>query len=164
MFKKTLSMLLALAMLVSLLPVSAFAEGTEAAEPQAQMTDDVEFEAENSFGGLMVNTIHAAEASAAAEASYDSVTGEDAGTMSIVDLRIEGMTATVEYSTDRDADILVAIYTEDGSQMLASGTAAAPASGTILDVAIEADALPQYFRAAAFLLDADTHDPIGPAL
>lgn len=59
-----------------------------------------------------------------------------------------------------NARLVVAVYTEDGSQMLGSGTVEVSPEQTIAEVEIQADPMPRYFSAAAYLLDAESSDPL----
>lgn len=78
----------------------------------------------------------------------------------ITELRITGKTAEVRYSTIVDAEIVVAIYDEDTTQMLASGKQRVEAMSGSATVAIETEQMPVTFLASAFLLDAQSHRPL----
>ena len=110
MGKRMLSMLLVLAMLVSVLPTGAAAENV-----QPQVENSVTMEGTNSFGNLLANTMN--------ESPEAQTEGED---NRVCDLVIEGSTATVEYTTTKNAKVVVAVYTEDGTKMLGSGTILVP--------------------------------------
>lgn len=146
MFKRILACLLVLVTLVSYLPPKA-----SAAETQPQIKNDVTMEGTNSFGTLLANTVQ--------NDTQSQSEGEDSR---ICDLQIEGTLATVEYTTDRAAKVVVAIYTEDGATMLGSGVTEVVPEDTQTVVEIQIASMPQYYSAAAYLLDAETNDPLSP--
>jgi len=146
MYKRIVSLLLVLVMALSIVPVPARAqEGTSSTG-----NSDVTIEGENSFGSLLSNTV---------EGSQEEQPEEDYEGR-VCDLVIEGTYATVEYASPVDADVVVAIYTQDGAKLLGSGTVSAPAEETIAQVEIDIPVMPYYFKAAAYLLDARDHTPL----
>lgn len=146
MFKRILACLLVLVTLVSYLPPKA-----SAAETQPQIKNDVTVEGTNSFGTLLANTVQ-----------NDSQSQSEGENSRICDLQIEGTLATVEYTTDRAAKVVVAIYTEDGATMLGSGVTEVVPEDTQTVVEIQIASMPRYYSAAAYLLDAETNDPLSP--
>lgn len=146
MFKRILACLLVLVTLVSYLPPKA-----SAAETQPQIKNDVTMEGTNSFGTLLANTVQ-----------NDSQSQSEGENSRICDLQIEGTLATVEYTTDRAAKVVVAIYTEDGATMLGSGVTEVVPEDTQTVVEIQIASMPRYYSAAAYLLDAETNDPLSP--
>ena len=58
-----------------------------------------------------------------------------------------------------DAVLTVAIYSEDGLQLITSGTAEVSAEDTIAEVTLEGQ-LPEYFMASAFLMDGYDFSPL----
>lgn len=144
--KRLLAALLTLSMLVGIVPFSAFAEspgavpetfaaaqespglddetvqsivsdpllqGQYAPPQQAQPTVDtsnMSMEATDSFGKLLVNSIDEQNSASSSENRVIGVT-------------VDGSTATVEYVAAEDADIVVALYTDDSEELMsASGT------------------------------------------
>lgn len=146
MFKRFLSMVLVLVTLVSVLPPRAEAENV-----QPQVENSVTMEGTNSFGNLLANTMN--------ESPEAQTEGED---NRVCDLVIEGTTATVEYTTTKNAKVVVAVYTEDGTKMLGSGTAEVTPEETAVVVEIQISPMPKYYSAGAYLLDAKTNDPLSP--
>lgn len=145
MTKRVLSMLLVFAVLVSLLPVR-----TEATEPTVSQQDtQVGFEATNDFGGLLTNTL------------ADSDQAQTASDVNrICDVQIEGDYAWVEFTTTERARLVVAIYTEDGTKMLGSGTQTVSPEETEVGIQIDIDNMPQYYSAGAYLLSAADNTPL----
>ena len=146
MFKRILACLLVLVTLVSYLPPKA-----SATETQPQIKNDMTVEGTNSFGTLLANTVQ-----------NDPQSQSEGENSRICDLQIEGTLATVEYTTDRAAKVVVAIYTEDGATMLGSGVTEVVPEDTQTVVEIQIASMPQYYSAAAYLLDAETNDPLSP--
>ena len=144
--KRLLAALLTLSMLVGIVPFSAFAEspgavpetfaaaqespglddetvqsivsdpllqGQSAPPQQTQPTVDtsnMSLEATDSFGKLLVNSIDEQNSASSSENRVIGVT-------------VDGSTATVEYVAAEDADIVVALYTDDSEELMsASGT------------------------------------------
>ena len=143
--KRLLAALLTLSMLVGIVPFSAFAEspgtnpetfaaaqespglgdetvqsiasdpllqGQYAPPQQAQPTvnSNVSMEATDSFGKLLMNSI-------------DSQNSASSSENRVIRVTVDGSTATVEYVAAEDADIVVALYTDDSEELMsASGT------------------------------------------
>ena len=79
---------------------------------------------------------------------------------SITGLDFSENDASVEYQTEEDAEIVVAVYDEQHSRMLASWKISdASKDGTVASVTITGD-MPQYFVATAFLLDKESHEAL----
>ncbi len=146
MKKRVLSLILALVMVFSLLPVNALAAND--GESSEVRTDDVSFEGTSSLGTLLTRTI---ESSDAAESDYPG---------SIADVSVEGTQATVEFTTDRPSELVVAVYPEEGTQMLGSGHVAVSSEDKETQVFIEIDEMPEYYNLGVYLLDADTREPL----
>ena len=143
--KRLLAALLTLSMLVGIVPFSAFAEspgtnpetfaaaqespglgdetvqsiasdpllqGQYAPPQQAQPTvnSNVSMEATDSFGKLLMNSI-------------DSQNSASSSENRVIGVTVDGSTATVEDVAAEDADIVVALYTDDSEELMsASGT------------------------------------------
>lgn len=186
--KRLLAALLTLSMLVGIVPFSAFAEspgavpetfaaaqespglddetvqsivsdpllqGQYAPPQQTQPTVDtsnMSMEATDSFGKLLVNSIDEQNSASSSENRVIGVT-------------VDGSTATVEYVAAEDADIVVALYTDDSEELMS-------ASGTVDVFAMEENtghstvtvpltgSIPASFIVKAFLLDKDEHAPL----
>ena len=117
---------------------------------ETSVSNNMTLEGTSSFGNLLTNTVNESQ-TPEADANYDG---------RICDLVIEDTTAVVEFTTPVDANLVVAIYDQDNGKMLGSGTVAVGPEETIAEVALEIPAMPRYFRAGAYLLDAATNDPV----
>ncbi len=156
---------LALAMLCAMLPLSAFAASANAGDsgdrsgnvPQVtSLVNKQQFSGTNSFGELLVDQIN----------TYNngSFSNDDAqSTYVVTDTQIQNKTAHVKYSVLSDCRLTVGIYTEDGIEMLGSGSSLIQASGKTADVSIDIDEMPEYFLVKAFLTDSVTDIPLGKA-
>ena len=138
--KRVLSFLLVLCMVVAMLPVGASAQEARTDLVNNGMT----VEGTNSFGTLLSNEIMESQEVSDYQAGY-----------SVTELSISGSTATVTYDALEEATLVVAVYTEDGLQLLASGRATVSPDETEATVTIDGT-MPEYFYATAYLLD--THD------
>lgn len=149
MSKRIISMLLILIMLVGLLPAYAQAEEAQPAVDGGKMT----VEGTNGFGQLLSQDI--------AQEQQSTQSRPQSG-YTLTGLEITGNTATVTYNTMETATVMVALYTEDGSQLLTSGKATAVPEDTQVTVTIEGT-VPQYFMATAYLLDSYDLSPLCPS-
>ena len=142
--KRIISLIMALVLLVGMLPMPA-----GATENNAQVTnDDVTIEGTNGFGNLLSEDI---------QQQYQRET-EYSGAYSVTDLTIAGSTAVVEYGAMEEAILVVAIYSEDGLQMITSGKTTVSPDATEATVTISN--MPQYFLASAFLVDTYDYSPL----
>ena len=130
MMKRLIALALVLTMAISMVPVTAGAENEGTA-----VSNDVTLEGTSSFGNLLTNTVNESQQEGSVEA-YDA---------RICDLVIEGATATVEYTTPVEANLVVAIYDQNSGKMLGSGTVAVSPEETIAEVAIEIPVIPIRF-------------------
>ncbi|MCD8014243.1 MAG: leucine-rich repeat protein [Lachnospiraceae bacterium] len=92
-------------------------------------------------------------------AALDSEMENESGETSISDIFIEEDVATVSLEAEQDARLVVAVYDEDGVQMLASGSVLIEAGQTEISVALDGD-IPVYFVIRGFLLDASSNAPL----
>ncbi|MBQ2384208.1 MAG: hypothetical protein II290_09225, partial [Oscillospiraceae bacterium] len=151
MLKRIISAVLVLTLLFSLVPTAVFAE---AERSQASVEDsELTVEGSNSFGALVSDAIseNTEETETAAE---DYPAGYE-----VTDLTIEGNVATVTYSSLEAAVLVVALYTEDGLQLIDSANTQVTADANEATVTF-GDTMPEYFLAEAFLLDTYDHSPL----
>ena len=147
--KRIIAMLLALSCVFGMCAMMASAQTTRQELVQAQ-TDAVSVGGDGSLGSLLSESIE------------DTQTDQEENTDEnyvITDLYFDGNMATVEYSAFEDAVVLVAVYSEDGYQLLNSATAEASAERSVVNVIIEGD-MPQYFQAAAYFVDTYDLSPL----
>ena len=150
-FKRCISLLMAMLILVGVFAPAAQAAPAE--ETATVNADGVTVEGTNGFGNLLSQEItESQEEAEAAEEEYP-------GGYTVTALVIEGNTATVTYDTMEAAALVVALYTEDGMQMLTSTTATVTPDATEAELTFEGD-MPEYFLASAFLLDSYDFSPL----
>lgn len=149
-FKRFFAALLTLALMFTLVPVQTFA-AEPAPEPEASVdVGELTATGSNGFGDLLSQEI--------IENQTDTASAY-AGGYAVTNLVIEDGLATVEYSSLEDALLVVALYSEDGLQMLASGEAQVTAHEELASVPISGD-MPEYFLAFAYLLDTYDLSPL----
>ena len=144
-----MAMCLMVAMVFTMLPVQAFATNGQA--QTAVDAGDVTVQGTNGFGTLLSKEIQEAE-------TEDGSSEYEAG-YSVTDLVIEDAAAYVTYSSMEDALLVVALYTEDGMQMLTSATVEVSPEDTEAVLYFE-DAMPEYFMASAYLMDTYDYSPL----
>ena len=152
--KRCISLLLVLGILLSVLAPATQAAPVE--ETATVNTGNVTIEGTNGFGELLSREITASQAEAA-EAAKNYPAG-----YSVTDLVIEGRTSTVTYDSMEEATLVVALYTEDGMQLLTSATATVTPNATEAALTFEGE-MPKYFMASAYLVDSYDLSPLCPA-
>ncbi|MCR5502532.1 MAG: hypothetical protein K6F53_05965 [Lachnospiraceae bacterium] len=70
----------------------------------------------------------------------------------IFSVEMNGATASVDFETLHDAELIVAIYEEDGVKLLGTGKTFVLAGETSCEVAVGIDPMPQYFYIRAYLV------------
>ena len=147
--KQFLVMLLVISLSITSLGSNVFAADAQ----NEQITDssqNLNVEGTDSVGNML--------ASAISEENNNSEERKQLAN-NITGLEIEDNTAVVEFQTQTDAEVVVAVYDEQRVQMLASGNELVSQEESIATVTISGD-MPQYFAATAYLLDADSHEPL----
>ena len=152
--KQFLVMLLVISLSITSLGSTVFAASDFSSETQdEQITDssqNLNVEGTDSVGDMLASVISEENNnSEERKQSANNITG----------LEIEDDTAVVEFQTLTDAEVVVAVYDEQRVQMLASGNEMVSQDENMATVTISGD-MPQYFAATAYLLDADSHEPL----
>lgn len=158
--KKLLALLIVISMFSTPMGTAVFASSDLPAETQSdqktesegnlQNNANIDVEGTDSVGDILALAISEEnEKSEERQKSVNSITGLD----------FSGNNASVEYQTEENAEIVVAVYDEQRSSMLASGNTDASKDRTVASVTITDD-MPQYFVATAFLLDKESHEPL----
>ena len=112
--KRIVSLLLLCALVLGMVPVTAFASRAEVQEGTVSATGT------GSFGQLLSQEINAQQASRTAYPYGYGVSG----------LVFDGNTARAELEAAGDALLVVALYTDDGNRLLSSATAAVSTGDT----------------------------------
>lgn len=152
--KRMIALCLAAALLLCSLPLAALAEtapdGTEQPAAAAVQADALTVRGTNAFGTLLAAELNA-EADAADAGWTDGCT--------VTGLVFEGAAARVTFETTVAANLAVAVYTQDGLQLLASGWTAVEPGTTTAVVEIEGE-MPDYFYVRAYLLAQSDLSPL----
>ena len=151
MKKRIISLLLAFAMLVTTIPSAVFAAPSDG-QPSLD-TGEVSVQGTNELGSLISSDL--------VQVQEDQLAEVQAG-YSISNLVFEGNTARVSVYTMEDAQVVVAVYSEDGLRLLTSAVAEVSDEDTEVLVNFEED-LPDYFMASAYLVDLYDFSPLSPA-
>lgn len=141
--KRILAVLLTAVMLLSVVPIGALAVG---GKNNGELETDTYVKGSSSVGTMLAETLENAQN------EYES-DFESGAFVSGLDLK--GLKAKVNFSTQKDARLVVAVYAEDSGKMLTSGVKDVSAEETSVTVDINKASLPQYYRVKAFLIDAD---------
>lgn len=144
--KRMVSLFLALCLMATTLPLSAYAEES----PAPTAGNDVTVEGTNDFGELLSDSL---------EETQEEQSEEERLGYSLADLTFNGATATVTYKVLEEANLVVGVYTEDGQQLVASGNTVVEPDSTTATVTIEGE-MPEYFLAKAFLVDTYDFSPL----
>ena len=145
MKQRIISMILCLALLVGLMP------SISAATTETKNGTKTTMVGTNSVGTMIADELKNVE--------------QDAGDPNVLqDLTIENGTATVRFTTTEEAELVVAIYEEASGRQVTSAKATVHKDDTTTALTLDASALPQYFRAEAFLLSAKDYTPLCESL
>lgn len=144
----------AAAMCFSMLTIMARAEQSTVPVQQSEniSTSDPQtvVSGESPVGNLLGETL----SDSAAAQSSDYV---------ICSVRMEGTKAVVEYSAKENCTILVGLYDDGYSKMLASGKAEVSCDSEIATIPIDTKTLPEYFAIKVFIIETDTLRPLAEA-
>lgn len=149
--KRIISMLLIAIMLVNLVPADVYA--TSDTSQDAVDNSGMTIEGTNGFGNLLSEDLTEYQAeSEVAESEY-----EDGYT--VTDLVIELNSATVTYDSMEEALLIVALYTEDGLQLLQSAETLVQPEESVAVLTFEGE-MPEYFYASAYMVDTYDLSPL----
>ncbi len=138
------------ATMLSVLPAAAEETQTPTADSSAQIVnDDVEVSGTNSFGRMLAAAIDDEQAEQSETAGYN-----------VFSVEMEGNKATAEYQTLEDCTLVVAVYDEEGTSLIATGMTEVSADETVAELTVDAETMPQYFYLRAFLVDEHTLRPM----
>lgn len=144
--KRLLSVLLVCCMVLSMVPAVAAAEGNTAAVSNEGLT----LEGSNALGSMLVQEV---------QDQQDAQQEDASGGYVIQGVTVEGKTATVEFDSMEAAQLMVGIYTEDGSRLLLSGKTEITPDLHEAQVTLTGT-MPKYFLVRAFLLDHYDYSPL----
>lgn len=149
-----LALLLAISLGSTPAGTTVFAASDLSANAQeGKVTDtsqNFEVEGNDSVGDALASAIsEETQESENRKQSADNITG----------LEFEDNTAVVEFQTQTEAELVVAVYDEEQLQMLASGKDFVSQEENTAEITISGE-MPQYFVATAYLLNRESHEPL----
>ena len=149
LFKRITALLLTLCLLVGFVPAQAFA----AEDPEVGVDNsDVTLESTNTLGSLLTEEI-------TEEGTLTTVSDDyDAG-YSVTNVEVTGSTAVATYESLEDAILVVALYSEDGMQLLNTAKTEVTADATTATVEFTGE-MPEFFIVSAYLLDVYDYSPL----
>ena len=103
----------------------------------------------NAFGSLLASDLQA-----------ETMEQMENNGNNIFSVEMEGNIARVDFETTQYAELLVCVYSEDDTALLASGTKEVFAEETYAEVTLETELMPQYFDVKAFLIDPECFRPL----
>ena len=80
----------------------------------------------------------------------------------VTGIQMDGSTATVSYCVEESAQLVVALYTENEKKMVASGTTNVSATGNGTATVTIHGNIPEYYIVKGFLLDKNDHGALSP--
>lgn len=80
----------------------------------------------------------------------------------VTGIQMDGSTATVSYCVEESAQLVVALYTENEKKMVASGTTNVSATGNGTATVTIHGNVPEYYIVKGFLLDKNDHGALSP--
>lgn len=144
LFKKITSFILLLSLIAGYIPPAA-AESS----PKPTANTAATLQGENTVGEILADDI--------SEAQQEQYAAQDGS--AITDVTVSAQSATVSYSLQQEAVIVVAIYSQDGTELLTdSKITCAPGDG-VAELTFP-DQLPAYFYISAFILDPVSNKPL----
>lgn len=139
-FKRILSIVLTIIMVLSAVPSMAYATDNIEEDTISGVSSNVNLKATNSVGELVTQALQTNGMNSDCE-------------YGITGIAFEGKTATVSGFAKKNCILLVALFDEKTDRMIASGMGEFVEDGQTADVEISTSAMPKYFIARAFLLD-----------
>lgn len=113
------------------------------------MQNDIYMEGTNSFGNMLASEISAKQAEQDENNGYN-----------VFSIEMSGKLADIEFQTLSAATLVVGIYSEDGRQLIATGSKDVAADETEALLEIETDTMPQYYYIKAYLVNFHTMRPL----
>ncbi len=151
MLKKSISIILTVALLMSIYIVAPFSSSAAergSNEDISGASNDMSVVGTNSFGQMLSSEIG------------DMQGEQEENDNCVLSIEMDGNTATVEYKSSQDATLVVAIYSDDETQMLASGQIDVAQEEDTAQVTIDIDVMPPYYYLKAYLIDKECYRPI----
>ncbi|SFD32563.1 dockerin type I domain-containing protein [Ruminococcus albus] len=152
LLKRILSATTSLTMMfamVNIVPATA----QQVSSPQVSSTqissDELNIDGTNSFGRMVASVLD--------EKKDEQNEGNGCNIFSV---EINGNIATVDYQTKEDCTLIVGIYSEDGKEMIATGTTEVKEDSELAEITLDTETMPEYFFIKAFLVDSTVFSPL----
>ena len=110
---------------------------------------NIEVSGTNSVGNILASELQNKQTEQIANNGYN-----------IFSIEMEDNVATVDYQVQGDCTLIVGIYDDSATTMIASGTAEVKSGETLTTVEIPILAMPKYFYIKAYLIRTDTLEPL----
>ena len=147
MFKRITSIISAIAVTISIMP---FSLKTIAADERTSPNNaSVSAEGTNQIGDILSSELNSSLAEQSKEQPYN-----------IISVDMDNNTAKVEYEAEKDCTLIVGIYSEDESRLIASGNAELSCEEETIDIDINSSDFPKYFCLKAYMIDTETLRPL----
>ena len=144
--KRILSILLICTMVTGFVPSNSYAHAAEVTQNNENVavkdTNTANFNATSDVGRMVADKIEEKTENESANDGHN-----------IFSVEMNGKSASVNFETRSDAQLIVAIYNEAGDNMIAMGSTDVKAGDEKVTVNIDITAMPQYFYLRAFLID-----------
>ncbi len=121
----------------------------ETEKTDARVTSELTVRGTGSFGSMFAQ-------------EFSGVAAEQAENngCNVFSIDMSGNQASVSFETTQDATLVVAVYDENGNQMLASGKKNVTNTETETTVTINSGTIPQYYLVRGYLIETETLRPI----
>ena len=111
--------------------------------------NNVEFEGQNVIGNLFASVLQEKESQQQDNKGYN-----------IFSIDVEGSVAKVSFETQKEAKLIVGIYSEDGREMFASGIAEISAEEKTAQINLPEEKIPQYYLIRGYMVDIENISPL----
>lgn len=146
--KRVIALIMTLLMLFSSVQVVAYATDKNNNDLQIN-DDDFSISGTNPVGNIVSELTNT-----------DNDNNNDNNPNEIIELYLENKVAYVQFATETQAEIFVAVYEEETKQMVGSGKITVYPNQEEAKVNIDCDVWPEYFILKAFMLDSKTSKPL----
>ncbi|MBE6733465.1 MAG: hypothetical protein E7561_05670 [Ruminococcaceae bacterium] len=142
--RKLLSLVLSVALLLSFAVIPVSADNTD-----TELQSDITATSNNSFGGLVSETINAQLEKQLENNGFN-----------VFSIEYLNGVATVELEALEDCTLLVGVYSEDGKTLHTSATVSVTTNEKTVDVNLDTAGIPDYFLISAYLINTEDFKPL----
>ena len=149
MFKRITSLISAIAVTIAILPFSGTTVKIKAETDDISPQTSVSASGTNAIGDILSSELNSSLAEQIEDQPYN-----------IISVDMDNNTAKVEYEAEKDCTLIVGIYSEDESRLIASGNAELSCEEEMIDVDINSSDFPKYYCLKAYMIDTETLRPL----